>query len=87
MEVAPTPEHITGITSMAMDGKRNVYAASQRYRLVVMHVDATGRDIVVNRVFPSLTGMSASPSGSLWIADKKSLGMWLIMPEHTVVDL
>ena len=79
--------NVRGITSMAMDGKRNVYAASQRYRLVVMHVDATGRDIVVNRVFPSLTGMSASPSGSLWIADKKSLGMWLIMPEHTVVDL
>jgi streptogramin lyase len=67
------------IAAIAMDKYNNSYTASSRYHLVVMHVAATGRDVVVNRNFRSLTGMTSSPSGQLWISDKKSIGLYTVI--------
>jgi glucose/arabinose dehydrogenase len=75
------------VTAIAMDGQGNSYAASSQYRLVVMHVAATGRDAVVSRDYRSLTGMSASPNGDLWIADQKSLGLFLVVPTPSLSQL
>ena len=79
--------NLKGITALAMDGQGNSYAASSRYRTVVMHVAATGRDAVVNRDFLSLTGMSATPKGTLWIADKKSNGLFMVVPTPVLTQL
>jgi streptogramin lyase len=68
------------IAAIAMDKLGNSYTASTRYHLVVMHVAATGRDVVVNRNFRSLTGLTSSPSGQLWISDKKSIGLFTVIP-------
>lgn len=72
--------NLLGITAMAFDAKGNLYAASSKFKTVVMHVATSGRDAVVNRNFRSLTGMSASPSGNLWIGDAKSLGLFEVVP-------
>jgi glucose/arabinose dehydrogenase len=79
--------NLLGVTALAMDAQGNSYAASSTYRLVVMHVAATGRDVVVNRDFRSLTGMSATPKGTLWIADKKSFGLFMVVPTPTLTQL
>ena len=50
-------------------------------------VAATGRDAVVSRDYRSLTGMSASPNGDLWIADQKSLGLFLVVPTPSLSQL
>ena len=71
---------LLGVTAVAMDAEGNSYAASSTYRLVVMHVAATGRDAVVSRDYRSLTAMSASPDGTLWIGDQKSLGLFSVIP-------
>ena len=63
-----------------MDKYGNSYTASSRYHLVVMHVAATGRDVVVNRDFRSLSGLTSSPSGQLWISDTKSIGLFKVIP-------
>jgi streptogramin lyase len=68
------------IAAIAMDKYGNSYTSSTRYHLVVMHVAATGRDAVVNRDFRSLTGLTSAPSGQLWITDKKSIGMFTVIP-------
>ena len=65
-----------------MDEHGNIYIASSTLPdSSSMHVAATGRDVVVNRDFRSLTGLSASPTGTLWIADKKSLGLFKVRPD------
>jgi len=72
--------NLRGITAIAFDAKGNLYAASSQFKTVVMHVAVTGRDVVVNRNFRSLTGMSSSPSGNLWISDTKSAGLYEVVP-------
>jgi streptogramin lyase len=72
--------NLRGITSIVMDTYGNSYIASSRYRLIVEHVAATGRDAVVNRDFRSLSGMSSTAKGILWIADKKSVGLYQVIP-------
>jgi|GEM_PF-5079245 len=72
--------NLLGVTAVAMDTQGNSYAATSTYRHVVMHVAATGIDAVVSRDYRSLTGMSAAPDGRLWIADKVSLGLFLVQP-------
>jgi NHL repeat-containing protein len=67
------------IAAIAMDKYGNSYTGSRRYHLVVMHVAATGRDVVVNRNFRSLTGLTSSPSGQLWVSDKKSIGLFTVI--------
>jgi sugar lactone lactonase YvrE len=71
---------LSGVTAVAMDLLGNSYAASSTYRLVVMHVAATSRDAVVSRDYRSLTGMTASPGGNLWIGDHTSLGLFVVVP-------
>jgi sugar lactone lactonase YvrE len=78
---------LSGVTAVAMDALGNSYAASSTYRLVVMHVAATGRDAVVSRDFRSLTGMTASPSGNLWIGDHTSLGLFVVVPSPLFTQL
>jgi streptogramin lyase len=78
-----TPKHLFNlrhIAGIAMDKYGNSYTASSKYHLVVMHVAATGRDVVVNRDFRSLSGLTSSPSGQLWISDKKSIGLFTVIP-------
>jgi len=79
--------NLLGVTAVAMDGQGNSYAATSTYRHVVEHVAATGIDVVVSRDFRSLTGMSASPDGSLWIVDKLSLGLFMIEPQAQITQL
>ncbi|HEV3329184.1 MAG TPA: hypothetical protein VGZ33_07275, partial [Acidimicrobiales bacterium] len=77
------PRHLFNlryIAAIAMDRYGNSYTASSHYHLVVMHVAATGRDVVVNRDFRSLSGLTSSPSGQLWISDKKSIGLFTVIP-------
>jgi streptogramin lyase len=79
--------NLHGITAMAMDSAGNIYTASSQYRLVVMHVEASGRDIVVNRDFRSLTGLSCTPKGTLWISDSLSQGIFMVRPTHFMTQL
>ncbi|HEY8081252.1 MAG TPA: hypothetical protein VIE15_04100, partial [Acidimicrobiales bacterium] len=79
--------NLKGVTAMAMDASGNSYAASSRYRLVVMHVKASGRSVVVNRDFRSLTGMTCTPQGDLFIADQKSVGLFEVVPTHVITQL
>lgn len=72
--------NLRGISAIAMDAEGNSYVASSRYRLIVEHVAATGRDAVVNREFRSLAGMSSTPTGTLWVGDPKSIGLIEIVP-------
>jgi hypothetical protein len=52
-----------------------------------MHVAATGRSVVVNRNFRSLTGLSATPTGTLWIADRASIGLFKVVPTPAFTQL
>ncbi len=79
--------NLLGVTAIAMDALGNSYAASSTYRLVVMHVAATGLDAVVSRDYRSLSGESVTSSGSLWIADKKSLGLFVVNPTPLFTQL
>ena len=79
--------NLRGIAAIAMDAAGNSYTGSWRYRTVVMHVAATGRDVVVNRDFRSITGLSSTPSGTLWIADQKSVGLWKVIPTPAFTQL
>jgi streptogramin lyase len=72
--------NLKGITSIAMDKYGNGFIASARYRLIVEHVAATNVDAVVNRDFRSLSGMSSTAKGVLWVADKKSVGLFEVIP-------
>lgn len=72
--------NVGGIAAIAMDGAGNAYVGSWKYRTVIQHVAATGRDVVVNRDFRSLTGLTSSPGGTLWVSDDKSLGLFMIVP-------
>ncbi len=72
--------NLKGVTAIGMDRYGNAYVASSRYRLIVEHVLATGRSAVVNRDFRSLSGMAAQPNGVLWVADHKSIGLWVVTP-------
>lgn len=71
---------VHGIAAIAMDKYGNSFTGSWRYRTVIEHVAATGRDVVVNRDFRSLTGLTSSPGGTLWITDKKSIGLFTVVP-------
>jgi hypothetical protein len=79
--------NLRGIAAIAMDRLGNSYAGSAQFRTVVMHVAATSRDVVVNRNFRSLTGLSSTPSGELWIVDKASIGMWKVTPYPLFTNL
>jgi sugar lactone lactonase YvrE len=72
--------NLRGVTSIAMDKYGNAFIASARYRLIVEHVAATNVDAVVNRDFRSLSGMSSTAKGVLWIADRKSVGLYEVIP-------
>ena len=72
--------NVGGIAAVAMDGAGNSFTGSWKYRTVIEHVAATGRDVVVNRDFRSLTGLSASPGGTLWVSDKVSIGLYMVVP-------
>jgi hypothetical protein len=72
--------NLKGITSIAMDRYGDSFMASARYRLIVEHVAATGVDAVVNRDFRSLSGMSGTAKGILWVADKNSVGLFKVIP-------
>jgi streptogramin lyase len=79
--------NLRGISAIAMDELGNSYTGSARYRTVVMHVAATGRSVVVNRNFRSLTGLSATPTGTLWIADRASIGLFKVVPTPAFTQL
>jgi glucose/arabinose dehydrogenase len=79
--------NLLGVTAIAMDALGNSYAASSTSRHVVMHVAATGVDAVVSRDYRSLSGMSATSNGSLWIADKTSLGLFVVVPTPLFTQL
>jgi streptogramin lyase len=68
--------NLHGITAIAMDQDGNSYVASSTYATIVEHVWASGRDVVVNRDFNSISGLGASPSGTLWVVDHKSIGLF-----------
>jgi len=79
--------NLRGIAAIAMDRLGNSYTGSHRYRTVVMHVAATGRSVVANRNFRSLTGLTSSANGVLWIVDKASIGMWKVVPTAMFTNL
>ena len=77
--------NVHGITAIAMDDAGNSYTASYKYHIIVMHVALSGRDVVVNRGFRSLTGLTGSAKGVLWVTDSKSIGLFKVVPSpfHT----
>jgi DNA-binding beta-propeller fold protein YncE len=86
----PRPEflfNVLGITSIGIDGRGNAFVASARYRLVIEHVAATGRDAVVVRDFRSLSGMAITSQDVMWVADLRSIGLWKVVPTHFFTQL
>lgn len=79
--------NLKGVTSIGIDRYGNAFVASARYRLIVEHVLATGRSAVVNRGFRSLSGMAAQPDGVLWVADRNSVGLWVVTPTRFSTQL
>ncbi len=79
--------NLRGISAIAMDQAGNVYVGSTRFATIVEHVAATGRDVVVNRNFRSLTGLGASPDGTLWVGDQKSLGLFEVVSSPLLLQL
>jgi hypothetical protein len=79
--------NLRGVTAIAMTSNGNSFIASARYRLIVEHVAVTGVDAVVNRDFRTLSGMSSTAKGILWVSDRKSLGLYEVIPTHFYTQL
>jgi DNA-binding beta-propeller fold protein YncE len=87
---ARTPQflyNLRGIAAIAMGANGDSWVGSRRYRIVVMRVALTGRRVVVNRDFRSLTGLSATPTGQLWVVDRKSIGLYTVIPSPFFTQL
>lgn len=78
---------VHGICAIGIDDANNIYVASSRYRLVIEHNADTGADVVVNRDFRSIAGMTTTARGVLWVVDRTSNALYQVPQTRLTVQL